>query len=86
MKRRDFIKSTTFVPASLVIAKDFSGSGNHDENLKNSVSFSEGKKLPKPSDVKLNVKPIFADRIHAAAYGGPCRWYPLNEMTPEYAM
>jgi len=38
---------------------------------------------PKPIDMKLRVKPVYAGRIHIDAYGGPCRWHPMERMTPE---
>ena len=37
----------------------------------------------KPIDVKVNVKPVFAQLIHHAAYEGPCRTGRMEDLTPE---
>jgi len=37
----------------------------------------------KPIDVKVNVKPVFAQLIHSGPYEGPCRVGRKEELTPE---
>lgn len=75
MKRRDFLKTTGLATVPLTCGWLASGA----TGLAAGVADDD----PKPIDVKLRVKPVFADRIHMAAYGGPCRWHPMERMTPE---
>jgi len=37
----------------------------------------------KPIDVKVNVKPVFCQLVHRAAYEGPCRTGRMEDLTPE---
>ena len=37
----------------------------------------------KPIDVKVNVKPVFVQLVHASAYEGPCRVGRREDLTPE---
>jgi len=37
----------------------------------------------KPIDVKVNVKPVFVQLVHHAAYEGPCRTGRMEDLTPE---
>ena len=37
----------------------------------------------KPVDVKVNIKPVFFQLIHHAAYEGPCRVGRKEDLTPE---
>ena len=84
MKRRNFIKSASLGTASLIIPKNISDDlifrGKVSTTLPSSMEKSHDKP---PINVKLNIKPIFAQRIHDSAYGGPCRPQPIDQMTPE---
>lgn len=84
MKRRNFIKSTGLGTASLIVPSGISGNGSSLHTQNHVKAFLPDKFVPRPIDVKLNIKPVYASRIHEAAYGGPCRWYPMDQMTPEY--
>ncbi len=75
MKRRDFLKTTGLATVPLSCGWLASGA----TGLAAGVA-DDG---PKPIDVKLRVKPVYARRIHIDAYGGPCRWHPMENMTPE---
>ena len=71
MKRRDFLKSTTLGTGALFLPK-------HSD-----ASFASEKSSPKPIDIKLNIKPVYAGRVHIESYEGPCRWVPRSSPTPE---
>lgn len=74
MKRRDFIKySCLGITASFIPRGIFA--------LRKNSSLNEN--IIKPIEMKLNVKPVHAGRIHVDAYGGPCRWHPIARITPE---
>ncbi len=75
MKRRGFLKTTGLATVPLTWGRIASGG----PGLAAGVADAE----PKPIDAKLKVKPVYASRIHIAAYGGPCRWHPLERITPE---
>lgn len=84
MKRRNFIKSTALGSAALIVPNKIQSADFKNRAEKNSSLPFVDRFNNKPIDVKLNIKPIFAERIHDAAYGGPCRWDPMEQMTPEF--
>ena len=85
MKRRNFIKSSTIGTAAVIVPVGISE--NLDRNVftdsRPQYGYSE-KYNQKAGDIKLNILPVFSARIHDGAYGGPCRWQPYEETTPEY--
>lgn len=78
MKRRDFLKTTGFGVTSIAILGKmnashlFAGTG---------IDYLEDNH--RPIDVKTNIKPICANRIHKSAYEGPCRFGNLISLTTE---
>ena len=75
MKRRDFLKTTGLATVPLTCGWIANSAGEL------TAGGADGD--PKPIDMRLRVKPVYASRIHIAAYGGPCRWHPMERMTPE---
>ena len=83
LNRRNFLKKTGIGITTLSITNDLTASTKHLDDVSKHAAFVRSPDNQKPVDLKLNVKPIFSGRIHAAAYGGPCRWHPMEQMTPE---
>lgn len=78
MKRRDFIKTTSLGVTSLAM----SGKMNTSQLFAGTeIDFLQDDQ--RPIDIKINVKPICANRIHRSAYEGPCRLGELKLLTPE---
>ncbi len=79
LKRRDFIKYSG--QSSFFL---FSGLAWPTKML---ASFPDmdflGRRVKKPIQTKINIKPICASRIHKSAYEGPCRFGSLNNLSPE---
>jgi L-fucose isomerase-like protein len=78
--RRKFIRSASIGTASVMLTK-----GNFPVNRGKYPDDAPSEKyldLP-PAYIKLNIKPVFAQRIHDSAYGGPCRWEAFDKITPE---
>jgi len=42
-----------------------------------------GEDFIKPIDLRIKIKPICSARVHSEAYHGPCRYAPLDGLTPE---
>jgi len=85
MKRRNFIKSSTLGTASLIVPVGISGNPGIGKKENNGAQFYYSEKYnQKAGDTKLNILPIYSARIHDLGYGGPCRWQPYEETTPEY--
>jgi hypothetical protein len=84
MGRRRFIQSASLGTASLIVPKNISGSSEGSGTfISHASSAGEILRDKPPIDIKLNIKPVFAQRIHDSAYGGPCRPQPMEQMTPE---
>jgi hypothetical protein len=82
--RRHFIQSASLGTASLIIPRDLSVNPSFRETSSSAFIHPSGKYSDEsPVNLKLNIKPVFAQRIHDSAYGGPCRWDPMEIMTPE---
>ena len=81
--RRHFIQSASLGTASLIIPRDLSANPSFRETGSSTYIPPSGKySADSPVNLKLNIKPLFAQRIHDSAYGGPCRWDPMDIMTP----
>ncbi|MFC2126299.1 hypothetical protein ACFLU5_16005 [Bacteroidota bacterium] len=83
LNRRNFLKSTGIGITTLSITNNIHASAKHLEDVTKDSTFFSNPDNQKPVDLKLNVKPIYSGRIHLAAYGGPCRWDAMEQMTPE---
>jgi len=80
MKRRQFLRNAGFCTAMLGV--NWSGLGS--ELFAETTNFRYlGDNFIKPIDTKINLKPICSARVHKEAYNGPCRYQPLEELTPE---
>ena len=84
INRRRFIQSASLGTASLIVPK------NKHDNLSLNEALTMMPHAPvennhdkPPINIKLNIKPVFGQRIHDSAYGGPCRPQPMDQMTPE---
>ena len=85
MERRRFIKSASLGTASLIVPKSISDNLSSKEKSKSTLLSPIERVHDKPPiEIKLNIKPIFASRIHDSAYGGPCRPQTMDQMTSEY--
>jgi L-fucose isomerase-like protein len=84
MGRRDFIQSASLGTASLIVPAKISGNMSAvEKNTGTNESPVEKYHDKPPINIKLNIMPVFGQRIHDSAYGGPCRPQPMDQMTPE---
>jgi len=80
MNRRIFLRNTGICTSALLftgqMAPRLARAATEDFNFL-------GADFVKPIDTKLKIKPICAQRVHKSAYHGPCRYAPLDRLTPE---